>query len=170
MWLEDVIYTDKTSVQIDTYRRYCCYKRGQKPRYKPKPKHTVKVYVWAGISHRGRTRLCIFEGKMNPPLFVAIMEKSLVPFIRAVNPDVHRFVQDNIPKYCSNFAQRFYERAGINWWPTPPESPDCNPIDNVWHEHSKRSKAQNKARTDYLNQGILHNCVSGEVQEVHHTG
>ena len=33
--------------------------------------------------------------------------------------------------------------------------------------HSKRSKAQNKARTDYQNQGILGNCVSGEMQEVH---
>ena len=103
---------------------------------------------------------------MNAPLFVEILEKSLVPFIRAV----YRFVQDNDPKHCSNFARRFYERAGINWWPTPPESPDCNPIENVWHElkeYSKRSKAQNKARTDYRNQGILGNCVSGEVQEVH---
>ena len=37
MWLEDVIYTNETSVQIETHRRFCCYKRGQKPRYKPKP-------------------------------------------------------------------------------------------------------------------------------------
>ena len=109
MWLEDVIYTDETSVQIETHRRFCCYKRGQKPRYKPKPKHPVKVHVWAGISHRGHTRLCIFEGKMNAPLFVEILEKSLIPFIRAVYPDGHRFVQDNNPKHCSNFARRFYE-------------------------------------------------------------
>ena len=47
---EDVIYTDETTVQLETHRQTCCYKRGQKPRYKPKPKHPVKVHVWAGIS------------------------------------------------------------------------------------------------------------------------
>ena len=79
MFLEDVIYTDETTVQIETHRRTCCYKKGQKPRYKPKPKHPIKVHVWAGISYRGRTSLCIFEGKMNAPLFVMILERCLCP-------------------------------------------------------------------------------------------
>lgn len=53
----DTIYTDETTVQIETHRRTCCYKRGRKPCYKPKPKHPVKVHVWAGISHRGEQGL-----------------------------------------------------------------------------------------------------------------
>ena len=124
MFLEDVIYTDETTVQIETHRRTCCYKKGEKPRYKPKPKHPIKVHVWAGISYRGRTSLCIFEGKMNAPLFVMILERCLVPFLRAVYPDGHHFVQDNDPKHCSNYARRFYEKRGISWWPTHAESPD----------------------------------------------
>ena len=67
---DNVIFTDETTVQIETHCCFCCYKRGQKPRYKPRPKHPIKVHVWAGISRRGRTNLCIFEGKMNAPLYV----------------------------------------------------------------------------------------------------
>ena len=147
MSFDDVIYTDETTVQIETHRRTCCYKRGQKPRYKPKPKHPVKVHVWAGISHRGRTNLCIFDGKMNAALFVAILEKSLVPFIRNVYPDGHHFVQDNDPKHCSRLARKFYAEKGINWWPTPPESPDLNPIECLWHELKEYIRREVKPRT-----------------------
>ena len=57
-----------------------------------------------------------------------------MPFIREVYPDGHCFMQDNDPKHTSKQAQVFLESAGINWWKTPPESPGCNPIENLWHE------------------------------------
>ena len=45
LFLEDIIFSDESTIQIETHRRTCCYKRGQKPRYKPKPKHPIKVHV-----------------------------------------------------------------------------------------------------------------------------
>ena len=38
---ENVIWTDKSSVQMETHRRFCCRKRGQPP--KPKPRY-VRTY------------------------------------------------------------------------------------------------------------------------------
>jgi len=52
-------------------------------------KHPVKVHVWAGISMRGRTGICIFEGIMD----VEILQQTLLPFISEVYPDGHRFMQ-----------------------------------------------------------------------------
>ena len=44
------------------------------------------------------------------------------------------FMQDNDPKHVSHRAKQFFEENNINWWHTPPESPDLNPIENLWHE------------------------------------
>ena len=58
-------------------------------------KHPVKVHVWAGISMRGRTGICIFEGIMDAPVYVNILEQTLIPFVRQVFPfpEKHRFMQ-----------------------------------------------------------------------------
>ena len=63
-----------------------------------------------------------------------IDDEFLVPFIRNVYPHSHCFMQDNDPKHTSRQAQGFFAVKGINWWPTPPEAPDANPIENLWHE------------------------------------
>lgn len=132
--LEDVIWSDETTVQMESHRRFHCYKKGRKPRYKPRPKHPTKVHVWAGISARGATGVCVFEGIMDARLYTSILETYLIPFIAEVYPTGHRFMQDNDPKHTSRHARQFFEDNSINWWETPPESPDANRIENLWHE------------------------------------
>ena len=94
----------------------------------------MKVHVWAGISCRGPTAICIFEGTMDAVLFVEILQKTLLPFIEEVYPFGHRYMQDNDPKHTSKYAKTFMENHNINWWKTPAESPDANPMENLWHE------------------------------------
>jgi hypothetical protein len=43
-------------------------------------------------------------------------------------------MQDNDPKHTSRMAKEFFIREDVNWWRTPAESPDMNPIENLWHE------------------------------------
>ena len=62
------------------------------------------------------------------------IEKTLVPFVNERLPDGYRFMQDNDPKHTSNMAKEQLLKKGINWWKTPAESADINPIDNLWHE------------------------------------
>lgn len=131
---DDVIWSDESSIQLDCHRRYCCRKEGERPRPKPRPKHATKVHVWAGISKKGPTGICIFEGIMDATLYCQILTRTLLPFLQEKFPYSHKFMQDNDPKHCSRAAQAFYSEVGINWWRTPPESPDLNPIENLWHE------------------------------------
>ena len=131
---EDVIYTDECSVQLETHKRFCCRKEGQAPKPKPKAKHPVKVHVWAGISKQGATNVCIFEGIMDRWLYIDILDKTLKPFVQSHFSNGHRVVADNNPKHTSNAASDWLTTNGINWWRTPAESPDTNPIENFWHE------------------------------------
>ena len=131
---DDIIWSDESSIQLDCHRRYCCRKEGEKPQPKPRPKHPTKVYVWAGISKKGATGICIFEGTMDAILYCEKLRRTLLPFLEEKFPTSHKFMQDNDPKHCSRMAQNFYNEFGINWWCTPPESPDINPIENLWHE------------------------------------
>lgn len=154
----NVIWSDESSVQLETHKRFCYRKEGQRPRPKPRPKHPVKVHVWAGISKHGATEVCIFEGIMDASLYCEILDKTLMPFIQEKfpSPTVHRFMQDNDPKHTSRAAKAFFASNNINWWPTPPESPDMNPIENIWHELKEFIRREIKPKTKQeLIEGIL---------------
>ena len=89
---------------------------------------------FAGISLRGRTGICIFDGIMEATVYTKILDQTLLPFIKEVYPSSHKFMANNDPKHTSCYAQRYLEEKGINWWCTPAESPDLNPIENMWQQ------------------------------------
>lgn len=176
----NVLWSDECTVQLETHRRFACRKRGEPPKNKPRlvllchilslyaiihyssivlpprPKHPVKVHVWAGISLHGATQVCIFEGIMNAVLYVEILKNTLLPFQNRVFPDGMQLMQDNDPKHTSKLARSWMEEEGVNWWKTPAESLDLNPIENLWHELKEYNRREVKPRTkEELVQGIL---------------
>jgi len=151
---DNVIFTDECSVLLENHSKLCFRRKWEPPKLKGKPKHPIKVHVWAGISKRGPTKLIVFEGIMDAQFYVAeILSNGLLPFIQEKFPDDHRFQQDNDPKHTSRLASSFMTENGINWWKTPPESPDLNPIELLWHElkHFLRTIVKPRSKEELVN-------------------
>ena len=83
----------------------CFRKKLQPRRFKPKPKHPVKVHIWGGggISKHGATAVLIFKGTLTAVRYCIILDQALKPFVDKVFPTKdYRFQQDNDPKHMSN--------------------------------------------------------------------
>lgn len=145
----NAIFTDECSVEIDHTSKIQFRRKGELPQFIGKPKHPTKVHVWAGISTRGATDIIIFDGIMESRFYCNhLLAHGLLPFARVAFPDGnYRFIQDNDPKHTSNFTKDFMAANSIPWWQTPPESPDLNPIEMVWHEMKHCLRVEKKPYT-----------------------
>ena len=77
----DAIFSNETTVQLETHHHRCYRKAGEKPQLKACPKYPMEVHVWGGISKKGATAVCIFEGTMDAVLHCEILQRTLLPFI-----------------------------------------------------------------------------------------
>jgi len=106
------------------------FRRLSKPSI-PKPKHPLSVHVWAGISTNGTTDIAIFTGVMDSSALSNHHGKTFSTLISRAYPHGHRLVMDNDPKQRSKSTSEWIKANKINQWPTPPESPDLNPIERI---------------------------------------
>uniref|UniRef100_A0A1X7VXG7 Tc1-like transposase DDE domain-containing protein n=1 Tax=Amphimedon queenslandica TaxID=400682 RepID=A0A1X7VXG7_AMPQE len=70
---------------------------------------------------------------INASGFIEVLQTVLVPYLRKVNENP-KLMMDIDPKHASKRVAKWIEENSINWWKTPAESLDLNPIENVWHK------------------------------------
>jgi len=114
-------------------------------------KHEMYVMVWGCFCSRGVSYLRRIDGKMDRFVYLNILEDSLLPFLSTTFD--HRnfiFQQDNDPKHTARVVTDWFVEHGMQVLKWPPQSPDLNPIENLWNILDVRLKMRRPANEDQL--------------------
>lgn len=125
------IFTDETAFDLFRNKVTRWYKNGERP-IRRLPKSRQKVMAWGGISLNGKTPLFCFTEIMDGPFYVNILRTQLFPAGQQLYGRNWRLQQDNDPKHTSRVAKDFLSQNNVQVIDWPSNSPDLNPIENMW--------------------------------------
>ncbi len=134
---DTVIWSDETSVRQCPQGKDLLYRVHSSSKIDDLPVNAqihsggFSVMFWGCFSKLGLGPLVAIEGTMNAKNYLELLRDTVLPEISAAGRPMV-FMQDNAPCHKARVVMDFLAENNIETLDWPPQSPDMNPIENLW--------------------------------------
>lgn len=162
-----VLFSDESKYNLRGHDGRNFVRRPKGKRLDPKyTNKTVKfgggnIMVWGCFSGQGMGPIHVVKDTLTGIGYRSILNDIMFPYAEENMPLVWRFQHENDPKHTSKIVTEWLQSNGVSVLKWPAQSPDLNPIENLWEIVDRKIRSRN-----YTNKADLIAAVNSEWQKI----
>ncbi|KAK3574300.1 hypothetical protein QTP86_004352 [Hemibagrus guttatus] len=131
-------------------------------------KFPQSVMIWGAMSSAGVGPLCFLKTKVTTPVYQEILEHFMLPSADQLFEDADFiFQQDLAPAHTVKSTKSWLNDHGVGVLDWPANSPDLNPIENLWGIVKRKMRNKRPKNADELKATVKETWASIPPQQCH---
>ncbi len=131
-------------------------------------KFPQSVMIWAAMSSAGVGPLCFLKSTVNAVIYQEILEHFMLPSADKLYGDADFiFQQDLAPAHTAKGTKSWFNDRGVTVLDWPANSPDLNPIENLWGIVKRKMRDTRSNNADELKATVKETWASIPPQQCH---